>query len=269
MPINDEIVFERIPTPIGLLLDDLLGTITKHLAGRHDQSTHGGWADPSIRRMNAGNGLSARQIFDNTKNAADSQQRKLYDAENKCSPEIVRVLPKPVFPTREQFPDYANYSAAWDKTKKEYDEWAQESKRYLVSELANKHLDGTNKGVQNYFEEVTNSDWFKEEFGEEKPFGKIKFSLTDANYAGQYSYGFKGASPVATFKINRGNARNETTIVHEIAHMATTLKETGSHEAHGAEFARDYIFITRQVMGDQEADRLQSEFEKGGVKIAD
>lgn len=244
-------------------------SFTKHLAGRHDQSTHGNGSDPSIRRMNAGSGLSARQILDNGKNQGDGQQRKLYDAEKHYSPEIVRVLPEPIAPKRNDFPDQENYSAAWSKYDKEWDDWARESSRSQVSDLAKEYLDGTNKGVQKYFDTVTNTEWFKNEFGSHKPFGQPKFSLVSTNsYGGQYAFGFKNGSPFATFKVNKGMAQNEPTILHELAHMATSMKVTGPFEAHGAEFAGNYIYITRQVMGDQEANRLEEAFKAEGVKIA-
>jgi hypothetical protein len=243
--------------------------LTKHLAGKHDQSTHGGWSDPSIRRMNAGNGLSARQIFDNQKNQGDSQQRKLYIAQERYSPEIVRVLPKPIFPKREDFPDYANYSAAWDKANKEYLDWARESSRAVVSEIGQKHLDGTSKGIQKYFDEVTSSQWFIDKFGDEQPLGRPKFSLVDVNsYNGQYAYGFKNGSLFSTFKINKGMSQHESTILHEIAHYATAISATNPFESHGKEFAGNLIALTQQVMGDQSAKSLENEFVKDGVNIA-
>jgi hypothetical protein len=68
--------------------------------------------------------------------------------------------------------------------------------------------------------------------------------------------------------MNKGLSTNEPTVLHEIAHYATAISTPKSFEGHGPEFAGNYVFLTRLMMGDQEADRLQSEYEKGGVKIA-
>jgi putative metallohydrolase (TIGR04338 family) len=258
---------KAMPNDLKVALSGL--DVTKHLAGRHDQSTHGNGSDPSIRRMNAGNGLSARQIFDNQKNQGDSQQRKLYIAQERYSPEIVRVLPQPIAPKRADFPDFENYSAAWKNYEKDWDNWARETSRNVVSELGQKHLDGTNKGIQKYFDEVTQSEWFVDKFGDEQPLGKPKFSLVSVNgYNGQYSYGFKNGALFSTFKINKGMAQHESTILHEIAHYATAISATNPFESHGKEFAGNLIALTQQVMGDQSAKSLESEFVKDGVKIA-
>jgi putative metallohydrolase (TIGR04338 family) len=243
-------------------------TFTKHLAGQHDQSTHAGGSNASIRRMNAGNGLNARQIYNNQVNQGDSQQKKLYTAEGKFAPEIARVIPEPIVPRRADFPDFENYRDAYKKYDKDWDEWARESSRSISSEIGQKHLDGTNKGIQKYFEEVTQSEWFVDRFGDANPLGKIKFSLVSTNnYAGQFSYTLKNDVPSSSFKINKGMAQHEMTILHEIAHYATAISESNPFESHGKEFAGNVVYLTNKVMGEQAGSSLENEYVQGGVTI--
>lgn len=257
MPIFDEIVLRPYKK-----------SVSKHLAGKHDQSTHGRGSNASIRRLNAGNGLSARQIYYNQVNQSDSQQKKLYAAEGKYAPEIVRVLPSPIAPQRADFPDFENYREAYKKYDKDWDDWARESSRSISSEIGQRHLDGTNKGVQKYFEEVTQSEWFVDKFGDASPLGKPKFSLVNTNtYAGQFSYSLKNDVPSSTFKLNKGMSQHEATVLHEIAHYATAISESSAFQAHGKEFAGNLIYLTEQVMGKQARNSLENELLQGGVEI--
>jgi putative metallohydrolase (TIGR04338 family) len=268
MPVNDEVVFESVPVPAGILLDDLIGTVEKHLAGKHDQSTHGRGSNASVRRMNAGNGLTARQIYNNQVNQGDSQQKKLYAAEGKFAPEIARIIPEPSQPMRADFPDFENYRDAYNKYDKEWDDWARETSRSIMSDVGQKHLDGTNKGVQKYFDEVTQSEWFVDKFGDANPFGKPKFSLVSTNaYAGQFSYYLKNNVPSSTFKVNKSMAQHEMTILHEIAHYATAISESNPFESHGKEFASNVVYLTKMVIGEQASSRLENEYVQGGVTI--
>jgi len=270
LPTGREVSFQSLVTQTnGDAFDWFAGELQKHLAGKHDQSTHGNGHNASVRRLNSGSGLTAREIFNISGKKIDSQVKKVYSAENLCAPQEQRKLPAPICPKRADFANVSEYSAAYDNYSKEWDKWSQESSRLLVSPLAQQCLDGSNKGIKKYFEAVTSSAWFQDKFGSNNPFGSPKFSTpASKTFAGQYSYGFKGGSPYSTFKIDKGMALHEPTILHEIAHYATAMSSVSEFEGHGKEFTRNHLDLIRQVMGDQPADRLEGIYGAVGVQIA-
>jgi hypothetical protein len=248
--------------------ENYFSTVAKHLAGKHDQSTHGNGHGASVHRLQGGSGLTQRQMFENRLNTSDNQVKKVYAAEELYEPVVQRNLPTPVCPKRTDFASVSEYSTAYDNYSKEFNKWSLDTSRLLVSPIAQNYLDGSNKGVKKYFQAVTTSPSFQEKYGDYTPFGEPKFSLVDTdNYGGQYAFGFKNGVAYSTFKINKGVSMHEPTILHEIAHYATTISVPHRHESHGKEFAQTYIDLTREVMGDQQANRLENELKNGGVAI--
>jgi hypothetical protein len=69
--------------------------------------------------------------------------------------------------------------------------------------------------------------------------------------------------------VNRGYSKAEPTILHEIAHYATTISATSPHAGHGVEFARNHIFIAGKVMGSSFADGLEKAYREAGVPLGD
>jgi len=243
--------------------------IEKH--GSHDQSDHGNWAHGKDLGSNR---LSMREIFELQKNTSDSQKQKVYDAENKYDPEIQHDIPKPFPPSSEKLQKGEITREEYDKGYKEYDkkfdEWTMETCKNIKSPLGDKHLDGTTKGVKNYYEAVTTSDWFVKEFGWGTQLGKPKVAVSRfARSAGSHAYGFKNGKPFHNFNINKQFAKNESTILHEISHFATTINETKSVQAHGKEYARNHLFVVNNVIGTNYAKGLENAYREAGVEIGD
>jgi hypothetical protein len=239
--------------------------VVKHLAGQHDQSSHGSWAGTTS--LGAGSGLSAQEIR-NLKIGAgtqETQQQEVYKAENLAREEISpidRNLEEPSFSFPSPFRSQPFvYTSAEEKAfKKAWKKWETERKKYIESELGNKHLDGTIGGVRNYVNEVIDSDWFREEYGVPSTFsidnGK-KFAehqpeiktLTSKTYGGLYrfrDYYIHGKR--SSIEIRNDTLKYEPTILHEIAHYATAISATNKHSGHGKEFAFNNLKIAKQFM---------------------
>jgi hypothetical protein len=226
--------------------------VVKHLAGQHDQSSHGSWAGTTS--LNAGSGLSFMDMADLKRGISDSQQSKLYDAEAKALKEVEvdngQSAPKgPSYDPKTE--TYSDYQARYKEYTKQYYEYAVEKYKYVESELGAKHLDGSAKGMRNYIDEIIRSDWFKEEYGARINDTKIALYQPEVKH-------FKSQTVAGRFLMKKGNktfieirkewSKSEPTLLHELAHYATTISETQKHEGHGKSFAFNNLKIAKQFM---------------------
>lgn len=258
---------------VGMIFHSLFNTIpfirddeefAKHQ--EHDQSTHGNWATG----QKGGSGLSHREMFE-LKKQPDPLVSKVYAAEEKNHNQIQdKNADMPSAPNRTQFTDYADYDKAYKQYSKDFAAWSKKVTTSLISPLGQKHLDGTPRGLNAYVRDVIRQDWFVEAFGKGGAAGSnLDVFVTSANEAGAYQIGFKGEIPVSNLRISRGYTKAEPTIVHEIAHYATTISATSPHGGHGVEFARNHIFITSKLFGASFADGLEKAYREAGVPLGD
>ena len=112
-------------------------------------------------------------------------------------------------------------------------------------------------------------DWFVEQFGNGGSAGNPTVKVSSTGEAGAYQIGFKGSERISEIRINRGYSKAEPTIVHEIAHYATTISATSPHDGHGVEFARNHIFIASKVLGSSFADGLEKSYREAGIPLGD
>lgn len=232
----------------------------------HDQSSHGNWATG----QKGGSGLSHREMFE-LKKQPDPMVRKVYEAEEKNHNQIQdKNADMPSAPNRTQFTNYADYDKAYKQYSKDFTAWSKKVTTSLISPLGQKHLDGTPRGVNGYVRDVLRQDWFVEAFGKGGVAGNnLEVKVSSANEAGAYQIGFKGDLPVSILRVSRGYSKAEPTIVHEIAHYATTISATSPHGGHGVEFARNHIFITSKLFGSSFADGLEKSYREAGVPLGD
>lgn len=237
----------------------------------HDQSDHGNREGGiSEGTGKGGNGLRHREIYELMVNRSDPQKTKLYDAEEKHQPQAQRKLGKPFPPNnRNEYATQADYDKAYKEYSKEFDEWSRETSRNLISQSAEKNLNGTTAGTQKYVNEITKSDWFVKEFGNGGFIGTPKVAVRDVQVAGSYRIGTKNGEGYSGLTISKGMSKNEPTIVHEISHYATAISASSPYDAHGAEFARNHIYVAKNVMGSDYASNLEKSYREGGVKLGD
>jgi hypothetical protein len=239
------------------------GAVEKH--AQHNQADHGNWATGN----KGGSGFTHRMMFQLKRNRTDTMARQVYEAEEKHHSQIQdKSKPSPIAPDRADFDEYDDYNKAYKKYSRDFLNWSREVTTSLISPMAQKHLDGTPTGVTGYIRDVLRQDWFLEAFGdggEAKP--KIEMSPTRNGEAGAYEIGFKNGVPYSRIKINNGYSKNEPTIIHEIAHYATTISAIENHDGHGRSFARNHIFIAGKVMGEDFADGLEKAYREAGVDI--
>ena len=240
-----------------------LKPVLKH--AQHDQKTHGSWATGQA----GGNGLTPREIYNLQVGRTDYSVRDIYSAEEKFQSQSQRTLLKPFPPSRE-LQDKESYNKAYKEYSKEFKEWAVETSRNIQSKTGEKNLDGTVKGVQNYVKEIARADWFVEAFGDGGQLGLPKVTLSEASrQAGRYSFGFRNGEPTTSLSINQYLSRAEPTILHEIAHYATTISATKGFDGHGVEFARNYIYIASKVIGTEYAKGLEMAYRREGIDLGD
>ena len=260
-------------TEFGMIFHNLFNTIPfirdeedviKHQ--EHDQSSHGNWATG----QKGGSGLSHREMFE-LKKQPDPLVSKVYAAEEKNHNQIQdKNADMPSAPNRTQFTNYADYDEAYKQYSKDFTAWSKKVTTSLISPLGQKHLDGTPRGVNGYVRDVLRQDWFVEAFGKGGVAGNnLEVKVSSANEAGAYQIGFKGDLPVSILRVSRGYSKAEPTIVHEIAHYATTISATSPHGGHGVEFARNHIFITSKLFGASFADGLEKSYREAGVPLGD
>jgi hypothetical protein len=248
------------------LTDDAKGWsgVVKHQ--EHDQSSHGNWATG----QKGGSGLSHREMYE-LKKQPDPIVRKVYDAEEKNHNQIQdKNAEQPSAPNRADFTEYSDYDAAYKKYSKDFLNWSRKVTTSVISPIGKKHLDGTPTGVNGYVRDVLRQDWFVEAFGKGGVAGNnLEVKVSSTGEAGAYQFGFKNNLPISILRVNRGYSKAEPTIIHEIAHYATTISATSPHAAHGVEFARNHIFIAGKVMGDSFAQGLEKSYREAGVPLGD
>jgi hypothetical protein len=235
--------------------------VVKHLAGQHDQSSHGSWAGTTS--LGSGSGLSALEISNLKRGAGteETQQAEVYKAETKAKKEnqLIGTLEEPRFSSFRVNP-YTYTTAEERAFKKAWNKWETEKYKHIESDLGNKHLDGTIRGVRNYANEIFDSEWFREEYGVPSVFesdnGK-KFAehqpeiktLKSKKFGGMYrfrDYNIHGKR--SSIEIRNDSLKYEPTILHEIAHYATAISATNKHSGHGKEFAYNNLKIAKQFM---------------------
>jgi putative metallohydrolase (TIGR04338 family) len=239
-------------------------TVKKH--EQHDQKTHGSWATG----QKGGSGLSHREMYE-LKKQPDPLVSKVYAAEEKNHNQIQdKSTPAPAAPNRADFTEYSEYDAAYKKYSKDFLAWSKKVTTSLISPMAKKHLDGTPRGVNGYVRDVIRQDWFVEAFGKGGVAGNnLEVRVSSAGEAGAYQIGFKGDLPISILRVSRGYTQAEPTIIHEIAHYATTISATSPHGGHGVEFARNHVFIASKVMGQEFADGLEKAYREAGIPLGD
>jgi GNAT superfamily N-acetyltransferase len=246
------------------LTDDAKGWsgVVKHQ--EHDQSSHGNWATG----QKGGSGLSHREMYE-LKKQPDPLVRKVYEAEEKNHNQIQdKTTEQPSAPNRADFEEYSDYNDAYKKYSKDFLNWSRKVTTSIISPMGEKHLDGTPRGVNGYVRDVLRQDWFVEAFGKGGVAGNnLEVKVSSTGEAGAYQFGFKGSLPVSILRVNRGYSKAEPTIVHEIAHYATTISATSPHGGHGVEFARNHIFIAGKVMGQGFADGLEKAYREAGIPL--
>jgi len=244
--------------------------VQKHLAGQHDQSSHGSWAGATS--LNAGSGLSLREMADLKRGVKETQQDKVYEAEYQASNQTKPLevyQERPVAPNYDpKVETYADYKKEYKEYTKAYYEWASEKNKFIESDLGEKHLDGSIKGLRNYTSAVINSEWFKENYGIEVADTKtalyqpeVKHFTNRTGTSGRYFVLKNGKS---TIEITKQYSKNETVILHEIAHYANTISVTRKHEGHGKEFAYHNLKIAKQFMPEY-ASALEDYYNQVGV----
>jgi hypothetical protein len=235
--------------------------VQKHLAGQHDQSSHGSWSGTTS--LGAGSGLSALEISNLKRGAGteETQQAEVYKAETEARKEnqLIGTLEEPRFSSFRVNP-YTYTTAEERAFKKAWNKWETEKYKHIESDLGNKHLDGTIRGVRNYANEIFDSEWFREEYGVPSVFesdnGK-KFAehqpeiktLKSKKFGGMYrfrDYNIHGKR--SSIEIRNDSLKYEPTILHEIAHYATAISATNKHSGHGKEFAYNNLKIAKQFM---------------------
>jgi hypothetical protein len=109
---------------------------------------------------------------------------------------------------------------------------------------------------------VVCSDWWLEDFGELEVFvrpghgHRRGVAYTNSVYIGGYV-------EIQLPLVHRGYR----SLLHELAHAATTLRHPGEVVAsHGAEFCTYYLLIVRHAMDNAKADSLRESFVQHGVK---
>jgi hypothetical protein len=248
----------------GAVLKWIVFPVLKH--GEHDQSSHGNWATG----QKGGSGLSHREMFELKRNRQDPMVRKVYEAEEKNHNQIQdKNAEQPSAPNRADFDEYSDYNDAYKKYSKDFLNWSRKVTTSVISPMGQKHLDGTPTGVNGYVRDVLRQDWFVEQFGNGGSAGNPEVKVSSTGEAGAYQIGFKGDKPVSILRVNRGYSKAEPTIVHEIAHYATTISATSPHDGHGVEFARNHIFIASKVLGSSFADGLEKSYREAGVPLGD
>jgi hypothetical protein len=241
--------------------------VVKHQAGNHDQRTHGSWAGTTS--LNAGSNLTYNEMADLKRNQSDTQVSQVYDAEYQTESLLVPDVPKPLdiyeSPIREEFGSREDYLKAYKKYSNDWDKWSNENNTYIESDLATEHLDGTIKGARSYIESVINSEWFKEEYGVDGQIPRFRPEVKHLPASSRLGGRFLMKAGGKTFiEINKSTNRNEATILHEIAHYATTISQTNKHQGHGKEFATEYLKIIRNF-APKFAIALEDNFKKNGV----
>lgn len=225
-----------------------------------------------------GSGLTMRQMNELNKKY-DPQKKSLYRAEGKYAKETRArqkfTEPKPVFGKhRFDFSSNEEYEKAYKEYSKKFDEWALKYNEVIQSDTGLKFLDGTKNGVANYVDNVINSDWFIEKFGDGGLMGQPEIGTTvKQGIGGRWQYSVKGGDGEDEISqklvIQKNYLSNEQIILHEISHYATAISQTTPFEGHGVEFANNHVSIVENVVGSNAADVLKERYREEGVKFGD
>lgn len=241
-------------------------SIQKH--AMHDQKTHGSWAT-------GGNGLGIEEVMRLHK-PSDPLQTKVYEAEQSIDKPSKNPLEKPALPKRDDFESREDYDKAYKDYSKKWMAWAVEAQAITLSDTGKKFLDGTPAGVKKYVEAVIKQDWFIERFGDGSSLPKLDVKTSNTNAAGRHILKMRKdrasgriIETVHEISIDRQSTKNERVLLHEITHYATAITQTEAFSAHGAEFARNHIFVVEQMSGSARAEALASAYTEKGVQIDD
>jgi hypothetical protein len=266
-----------------LRAEQILGRslLSKHLAGQHDQSSHGNWAQGThLGLTKGGHNLTPREMLELRKNPSDPLQNSVYMAEallkeNVMGKEHYNELKNqaPVGPKRSDFASHDDYTRAYKQYSKDYTSWQREQTKFIVTDLAKKSLNGTLSGVKKYITTVIDDPWFVEKFGDGKQLRsmlEIK-SSNSMTLAGQYAFGVivnrnTGREKTSSeFKIDTHSTFDEKTLLHEIAHYATAISEENPHAGHGVEFARNFVTLADHYWGAELGSQLHDLYVQEGV----
>ena len=239
-------------------------SIKKH--AMHDQKTHGSWAT-------GGNGLGIEEVMRLHK-TSDPLKMKVYEAEQSIDKPSKNPLEKPTLPKRDDFESREDYDKAYKAYSKKWLAWAVEEQASILSDTGKKFLDGTPAGVKKYVEAVIKQDWFIERFGDGSSLPKVDVKTSNTNAAGRHILKMQKdrasgriIKTVHEISIDRQSTRNERVLLHEITHYATAITQTEAFSPHGAEFARNHIFVVEQMSGSARAEALATAYTEKGVQI--
>jgi len=248
------------------------GKSAKHAAGpEHDQLDHGNWAHGTFEQSTpkGGNGLSLPRVMA-LQTKTDRYQQRVYDAQGTLRPESRKQLVAPTAPKLETFATREEYEKAYKDYSKQWLSYAKSYYEHIVSDTGKELLDGSIDGVRQYVDAVVTSDWFKESFGLFGPIGGVPpVSTTQASAAGQFKMISSQDGSIAQTALQFKNIalKSETTILHEIAHMATAISATKTYEPHGVEFAKNLVYIASKMAGEEFAGKWQQALMDKGVPV--
>lgn len=249
--------------------------------GDHDQSEHGNWSQGS----QSGNGKSPAQVYEENKMNSDKDVDKVYSAGKKLKGDTSKVDAK--IAENNKIADKLNSDfraglisrAELEKGFKEYKsahkEAVKEKYTNIRSSVGEKHLNGKLSGIKNYVAEVTSKEWFVEKFGDQKNFPTLEIKqMNGRTVAGRYEFGgikeyigngeSRYVASISTLNINSLNLKDESTLIHEIAHYATALSATEKYEGHGALFRENELYIASNL--DQEySNSLRNAYKEEGL----
>lgn len=240
---------------------EIAENILRHLPGKHDQKTHGGGKSIFKHASNS------PETIGRLHTGYDPSVKSVYKAERIVAGEKIDYSTRPPAPKHKDFANDKEYLDAYKKYTEDHKNWGIEQLTSIKSDLGKENLDGTKKGIENYVNGVTNSDWFIEKFGTPHPeLGKPKISLSNAkSYSGQVSLSRKNGNWNYQLKIDKSYVKNENTILHEIAHHAVHMSAKERYEGHGIDFRNAHIFIAENVAGKEYADMLRDAYKAEGL----
>jgi putative metallohydrolase (TIGR04338 family) len=262
--LSGEFIIADTFTDEGALLIPVESGFFKHLSGEHDQKTHGAWATggsdydiSSVQEMLLTSDNSAKKVY-----AAE------YALHRPMNEKLAPISDRPVAPVRGK-EDWDEYSAAYDIYENKFNSWVLKRNSLIISDVGRKHLDGTKKGIQNYVNEVVTSESFVNDFGDGGQMGipPVKITNNKQNVSGVYRMGYRNGKYFTTLGIDRRYASDEATILHEIAHYATSISQRSHFEAHGYQYVLNHLSLVEDVMGVEMADELKSAYEDQGISL--
>lgn len=239
-----------------------LRPVFKH--AMHDQKTHGSWATGNNR-------LGIEEVIRLHK-SSDPLKSRIYEAEQSFDRKMNDEEPKHL--VREDFESAEEYDKAYKAYSKKWNEWAVNEQRVIFSEKGARLLDGSPSGVKKYVLEVINEDWFIESFGDGSSLPKLDIKISDTIAAGRHILEAKRDRATGMIvdkrhelSVDRQYAKSERTLLHEIAHYATSISQTKPYEPHGIEFARTHLFLLQKLGATKRATELKTAYEDRGIEV--